>query len=67
MSAATATVVVTTRPGRPAGPRRALVRARDLVPAGLVVALAVLGPQLTRNECASTDGPQFRCWLERQA
>lgn len=62
-----ATVVVTTRPARPVRPQASL-RWRDLAPAALVVALAVIGPALAPDDgCASTDGPQFRCWLERQA
>jgi hypothetical protein len=42
--------------------------ARTLLPALLVILLAVLGPTLDRTDsCASTDGPQFRCWLDSAA
>jgi hypothetical protein len=43
------------------------VRARALLPAALVLALAVAGPQLDDpSPCAPSDGPQFRCWLLRE-
>ena len=49
---------------RPARPAPAHLRLRDLVPAALVVALSLLGPTLqAEDECAPSDGPQFRCWL----
>jgi hypothetical protein len=43
------------------------VRVRHLLPSLLVVALALLGPAFApADPCASTDGPQFQCWLEDQ-
>lgn len=48
-------------------PRRGWVPARSLLPALLVVALAVLGPTVDgHDECAASDGPQFKCWLLRE-
>lgn len=43
------------------------MRARDLIPTLLVVALAVVVPLLEQPErCpAGTDGPQYACWLEQ--
>jgi hypothetical protein len=38
-----------------------------LVPTLIVILLAVIGPITSSDPCASTDGPQFQCWLERQS
>jgi hypothetical protein len=50
--------------------RRAIVGAtvgwvRVWLPSLVVVALAVAGPwwDVHTDVCASTDGPQFKCWL----
>jgi hypothetical protein len=42
------------------------MRVRDLLPAVLVVVLALVAPSFGRDECASTDGPQFLCYLRAQ-
>ena len=40
------------------------MRARHLIPTLVVLVLALLGPALSDPDpCASTDGPQFKCWL----
>lgn len=43
---------------------RAHIPARALIPAALVVLLALTSGE--PSPCASTDGPQFACWLEHQ-
>lgn len=40
----------------------------DWIPAVVVIVLAIIGPQLDNDdECAPSDGPQFKCWLEEQS
>lgn len=40
---------------------------RAIIPALLVVALALLGPQFDRSDpCHPSDGPQFKCWLLKE-
>lgn len=39
---------------------------RHLIPLATVLICSIVGPVIDRSDCpASTDGPQFRCWLER--
>jgi hypothetical protein len=50
-------------------PARPAIPARSLLPALLVITLALLGGAKTgsaSDPCAPSDGPQFRCWLDRQ-
>lgn len=56
---------VDTRTSGAVGPPGRL-RPRVLLPALLVVLLAFIGPFLTHrvDACDSTDGPQFKCWLQ---
>lgn len=50
-------------------PRPAHVHRRELLPALLVVVIALTGAQARSSppveSCESTDGPQFACWLDR--
>jgi hypothetical protein len=35
-----------------------------LVPTLIVILFAIIGPITSSNPCDSTDGPQFKCWLD---
>lgn len=45
------------------------VRRAEVIPAVLVVVLALTGPAARGRGCDNldTDGPQFKCWLEHHA
>lgn len=43
------------------------MRCSTLLPALLVVVLAIIGPRLDHHDpCQPSDGPQFQCWLEHR-
>jgi hypothetical protein len=43
------------------------MRLGDLVPALVVLVCVWVGGTMPRpNPCQSSDGPQFKCWLEQQ-
>jgi len=41
-------------------------RALDLIPSLVVLMLAVVGPvtDVDDDQCQTSDGPQYACWLE---
>ena len=38
----------------------------NLIPSLVVLVCAVAGSGTHRDPCLDTDGPQYKCWLERQ-